>query len=196
MKWQKLLIVSNGRVWFEKTTPEGTYKVVGLVECESGEQEPFKVWFEKVDYEPESEVPERETAFFVNTYLSKPECAVTLTARRVPTGDPPPKFLGFCKQLVDPQGAHYSRGCVFSTGELRVRLTDKPLDQGEPLHISIRDRKYGESEGNFVRFAYFAKPFDLIPDPGKVDLSGVTSPEAFADVLKDKRLYRWPLDRL
>ena len=196
MSWQKVLTVSNGKVWFEKTTQEGTYRLVGLVDCESEKEEPFKVWFEKVDYQPHFQVPDRETAFFVNTNVSKPEPAVNLNARRAPAGDPPPKFLDFCKQLVDPEGAHYSRGYIFSTGHLRVTLTHEGLDQGEPLQISTCDPGFEQTRGNFVSFAYFAEPYTLIPDPKLLDLSGIKSPEAFADVLKDKRFYGWPLDRV
>jgi hypothetical protein len=193
-KWEQHLTVTSGKVWFEPTPEKGRYKVSALLDCESENTEPFKVWFEQVNYEPASEVPERETAFFVNVGVSKPQRSVRLTARRAPSGDPPPQFRDFCKCLVDSPEAH-KIGYIFSTGDLRVRLTHEPLDQGEALQVSISDHKYGEHEGNFVRFAYFAKPFDLVPNPGLVDLSKVLTTEAFTDILKDQRLYAWPLDR-
>ena len=195
MSWQKLLTVNSGKVWFEGTREEGKCKVSGLVDCVSDNEEPFKVWFEKVDYEPEFEVPEQDTGFWVNTYVSESARALKLRARGEPAGDAPPLFRKFCTRLVIPPEGQ-KLGYIFSTDDLRVMLTHEPLHQGEPLRIFISDREYGESEANFVRFAHFEKPFTLIPDPRLLDLNEIKSPQAFADVLKDKRFYGWPLDRV
>jgi len=192
MPWEKVLTVNSGKVWLHRTGAEGQYKVTGLADCETEEQEPFKVWFEKVDYEPGFPVPQQDTGFFVNTYVSAPARALKLKARRDPAGDIPKLFRKFCTLLVDPPEGQEA-GYIFSTGDLLVRTTHEPTDQGERLAIHIGEPEWEHVEGNFVWFAHYAQPFTLIPDPGKLDLKGIPSADNFADILRD--FYGWPLGK-
>ena len=193
MSWEQTLVVDRGKVWFEGVGQDGIYKVIGLLDCRSETDEPFKVWFEKVDYEPEFEVPNQETAFFVNDYVSKPQRAVKFKARQAPSGEPPPDFREFCRRLVQLREDEQERGWVFSTDMLVRLLPRDSIDRDQPLRIFIGDPPYECTEGNFVRFAHFEKPFKLIPDTGKVDLQGIRSVEGFAQILKE--FYGWPLEK-
>ncbi len=193
MSWDKVLKVNGGKAWFDRAGAEGEYKLTGLVDCESEEQEPFKVWFEKVDYRPDCEVPEQDTAFPITTWVLRNKRRLELKAGQGRQGEQGEPFHRFCKLLVVAEAVPGQHRYSFST-DVRVRFPrHTPLDEGEPLTVTICNPGFEQTEGNFVWFAHFAEPFDLMPDPGKVDLKGIRSSEHFTDILQ--RTYHWPLDK-